>query len=145
MLNNEKLKSEVVEMMASDQFNECGAELKLWRRYARLFESPAEYELNEEELSSLSIADREYAIGLESPKLADSVEHYEQALMHSPFHLRSRIELVTTLLFLGRYEHCQREVGIAQAMFPKDHRFDVVEILSHALAGKYDPGSTSEV
>lgn len=114
------------------------AERNLWRGYGYLLDGEIETDpanLIEQSLQegTLSIADTEFARGLLADSLAESVDRYKKALAESSFHLRARLQLVITLVLMGKRDEAAREAQAAIQFFPDDLRFHHAFALSAAF------------
>ena len=110
----------------------------LWRGYGYLLDGnvkadPAELVRSALETDTLSKADAYFARGLLSESLDESVGLYRQALESSSFHLRARLQLVITLVLIGRREEAARETAAAIEFFPDDLRFYHAQALNAAF------------
>jgi tetratricopeptide (TPR) repeat protein len=114
------------------------AEHELWQAYIRLLDGSAKVDpqdliQNALDAGTLSKADEYFARGLSSKSLVESAGLYRQALETSSFHLRARLQLVITLIFLGRRDEATRETAAAIEYFPDDLRFYHAQGLNAAL------------
>ncbi len=135
----EDLKQEIIALESHPDAALVESELLLWRGYA--FLDGNDQTTDSRTLIQLAIDgsldedDRLFARGLIAATLPVAVEQYRRALRLSPFHSRARLQLVVSLIFLGRYEEVLPEIQIGKALFGHDERFYVAGTVAHALAG----------
>jgi tetratricopeptide (TPR) repeat protein len=117
---------------------EYAGERDLWRAYGYLLDGnvevdPADLIQNALESGTLNKGDAYFARGLLAESLDESVQLYRQALKFSSFHLRARLQLVITLVLMGRRDEAAYEAAVAIDFFPDDLRFYHASALNAAL------------
>ena len=136
----EQLKNEIVRLEKHPEAERFQPQLQLWRGYG--FLSAENTDTDGKALIEAAIRggldddDRLFAEGLVADSLTDAAEMYQKSLSLSPFHSRARIQLIITLILLGRYEEVQDQVKIAKSLFANDKRFYFADTISHALANR---------
>jgi serine/threonine protein kinase/type II secretory pathway pseudopilin PulG len=141
LLQDDELKEEIDLLIQSDDYVDQKPVIDLWRTHAYFIDEIQPEDAREtltRLIPQLDGADRHFARGLNTELLSESIECFRAGLEIDPFHLQCRIQLVTTLILLGRYDVVQKELRTAKSFFPEDPRFFFADILAHALAGRYD-------
>ena len=138
-----QLRQAIVRLESHPQAETHSAQLQLWRGYVFLSASDGQTDsrtLIKQAIESgqLDASDQFFAEGLLQESFSDAIESYSQALELSPFHSQARTQLIVTLILLGRYDEVQRQIEMAQTMFPNDFRYEYAEFVSHSLAAKFD-------
>ena len=118
-------------------------QLNLWRGYA--FLSGASDTDGKEALrlirlaiesGNLSKSDEWFAKGLVNPSLQDALVNYRKALAILPYHAQARMQLIVTMIVLGRDEDVLKQLAVAKSMFPEDVRYQYAEFAANAFANK---------
>ncbi len=122
--------------------------LDLWRGY--VFLAASDNETDAQSLirgaidsGQLNLSNEWFAKGLVDESLAGSLSCYRQALDAFPFHPQARMQMLISLIMLGRYEQVQQEVALAKTMFPNDLRYQFAEAASHCFANQRNLASQS--
>lgn len=136
----EQLKDEILKLANEDLNEEQKAQYEVWRAYSFLLdgtdtENPGELLRSAIASGKLKDAERAFAEGLAAESMAESVKFYEEALQHSSFHIRARLQLVVSLVLLGRRDEVVHSVDAAIQIFPNDLRFYLARAYSEALSG----------
>ncbi len=139
----QQLKQEIVRLEKLNPSPNHLAKLKLWRGYAFLADGQQQTDapsLIRQAIATdrLSPADQAFAKGLVEPELDKSLQNFQSALQHSPFHAQARMQYVVTLVLLGRYEQALQQLEVGHSMFPNDSRFELVKAASHAFSNQAD-------
>jgi serine/threonine protein kinase len=124
----EELRAMLREYQTQEWADRWVAERNVWQAYVSLLDGNAKVDPKELLQSALKTgtlveADKYFSRGLLSKSLPESTELYRQALEESSFHLRARLQLVITLILLGRRDEAARETASAIEYFPDDLRF----------------------
>ena len=134
-----ELKKEIIRLEWHPEAAGYQAQLDLWRGYVFLAATDNETDarsLIQKAIDSgdLQPSDKWFAKGLIDKSLNDATEKYKMALQLSPFHSQARMQLIITLILLGRYDEVQQQLTIAETMFPNDSRYRYAKVVSHSLA-----------
>ncbi len=92
-------------------------------------------------IGALPPADAEYVSGLLADSTPRAIEHFEAALVASPFHYRARRLLIVSQLSLMRFTEVEKQVQVAHQMFPESDDFLLMAAL---LAGFQDRQEEAE-
>ena len=92
----------------------------------------------------LSKGEAKFAQAMLATNSEKAVDLYREALTEDPYHVRSRILLGMTLLFMGRLQEVRDLAGQSEVLFREDPNFKL--LLAFALAGLGDrPGAMQAV
>jgi serine/threonine protein kinase len=136
-----ELRAEIERLESHPQAASRQAQLDLWRGYVVLSASDNGSDARSLIRSAidsggLEPANEWFARGLIDDSLASCVECYGKALEISPFHSQARMQMIVSMIMLGRYDEVQQQLTIAQTMFPNDLRYRFAEVASHSFADK---------
>ncbi|MDG2011996.1 MAG: protein kinase, partial [Pirellulaceae bacterium] len=140
---NAELQREIERLETRAEASSYLDQLNLWRGYA--FLSGASDTDGKESLrlirqaiesGNLSESDECFAKGLVNPSLTDALANYQKALALLPYHAQARMQLIVTMIVLGRDEDVLKQLAVAKSMFPGDARYQYAEFAANAFANK---------
>ena len=88
-------------------------------------------------------ADRAYARGLIAQTVPDAVSQFQLALEAKPAHHRASSMLTTLFLLEGKIKAARNRVAAAQALFPDDQTFTILDAWTAAADGDLAAANTS--